>query len=176
MNSVVLKRKFTGKPATMHYSAAKIERMQRMFDESREKVLAARNEEIEKAYQKGKEDGISRSVSVLNKVVENAREEEREKSYNAGFEQGFTDGQDWANVENSVTLLLALHRAYDFEPEQLMNVVEKSNKYVHQANEGKPTIGALARQLYNECQIKLCEHEVEILRKYSLFEEGDPYD
>ena len=43
-------------------------------------------------------------------------------------------------------------------------------------NEGKPTIGALARQLYNECQIKLCEHEVEILRKYSLFEEGDPYD
>ena len=57
-----------------------------------------------------------------------------------------------------------------------MNVVEKSNKYVHQANEGKPTIGTLARQLYNECQIKLCEHEVEILRKYSLFEEGDPYD
>lgn len=44
------------------------------------------------------------------------------------------------------------------------------------ANEGKPTIGTLARQLYNECQIKLCEHEVEILRKYSLFEEGDPYD
>lgn len=176
MNSAVLKRKFTGKPVTMPYSATKIERMQRMFDESREKVLAARNEEIEKAYQKGKEDGISRSVSVLNKVVENAREEEREKSYNAGFEQGFTDGQDWANVENSVTLLLALHRAYDFEPEQLMNVVEKSNKYVHQANEGKPTIGTLARQLYNECQIKLCEHEVEILRKYSLFEEGDPYD
>lgn len=176
MNSAVLKRKFTGKPATMPYSAAKIERMQRMFDESREKVLAARNEEIEKAYQKGKEDGINRTVSVLNKVVENAREEEREKSYNAGFEQGFTDGQDWANVENSVTLLLALHRAYDFEPEQLMNVVEKSNKYVHQANEGKPTIGTLARQLYNECQIKLCEHEVEILRKYSLFEEGDPYD
>lgn len=176
MNSVVLKRKFTGKPATMPYSAAKLERMQRMFDESREKVLVARNEEIEKAYQKGKEDGISRTVSVLNKVVENAREEEREKSYNAGFEQGFTDGQDWANVENSVTLLLALHRAYDFEPEQLMNVVEKSNKYVHQANEGKPTIGTLARQLYNECQIKLCEHEVEILRKYSLFEEGDPYD
>lgn len=161
---------------TIPYSAAKIKRMQRMFDESREKVLAARNEEIEKAYQKGKEDGISRSVSVLNKVVENAREEEREKSYNAGFEQGFTDGQDWANVENSVTLLLALHRAYDFEPDQLMNVVEKSNKYVHQANEGKPTIGTLARQLYNECQIKLCEHEVEILRKYSLFEEGDPYD
>ena len=57
-----------------------------------------------------------------------------------------------------------------------MNVVEKSNKYVHQANEGKPSIGTLARQLYNECQIKLCEHEVEILRKYSLFEEGDPYD
>lgn len=47
MNSVVLKRKFTGKPVTMPYSAAKIERMQRMFDESREKVLAARNEEIE---------------------------------------------------------------------------------------------------------------------------------
>lgn len=42
MNSVVLKRKFTGKPATMPYSDAKIERMQRMFDESREKVLAAR--------------------------------------------------------------------------------------------------------------------------------------
>lgn len=176
MSSAVLKRKFTGKPATMPYSVAKIERIQRMFDESREKVLATRNEEIEKAYQKGKEEGISRSVSVLNKVVENAREEEREKSYNAGFEQGFTDGQDWANVENSVTLLLALHRAYDFEPEQLMNVVKKSNKYVHQANEGKPTIGALARQLYNECQIKLCEHEVEILRKHSLFEEGDPYD
>ena len=57
-----------------------------------------------------------------------------------------------------------------------MNVVKKSNKYVHQANEGKPTIGTLARQLYNECQIKLCEHEVEILRKYSLFEEGEPYD
>lgn len=54
MNSAVLKRKFTGKPVTMPYSAAKIERMQRMFDESREKVLAARNEEIEKAYQKGK--------------------------------------------------------------------------------------------------------------------------
>lgn len=54
--------------------------------------------------------------------------------------------------------------------------IAKSNKYVHQANEGKPTIGTLARQLYNECQIKLCEHEVEILRKYSLFEEGDPYD
>ena len=151
-------------------------RMQRMFDESREKVLAARNEEIEKAYQKGKEDGISRTVSALNKVVENAREEEREKSYNAGFEQGFTDGQNWANVENSVTLLLALHREYDFEPDQLMNVVEKSNKYVHQANEGKPTIGTLARQLYDECQIKLCEHEVEILRKYSLFEECAPYD
>ena len=145
-------------------------------EELDKEVLVARNEEIEKAYQKGKEDGISRTVSVLNKVVENAREEEREKSYNAGFEQGFTDGQDWANVENSVTLLLALHRAYDFEPEQLMNVVEKSNKYVHQANEGKPTIGTLARQLYNECQIKLCEHEVEILRKHSLFEEGDPYD
>lgn len=47
MNSAVLKRKFTGKPATMPYSSAKIERMQRMFDESREKVLAARNEEIE---------------------------------------------------------------------------------------------------------------------------------
>lgn len=172
MNSVVLKRKFTGKPVTMPYSAAKIERMQRMFDESREKVLAARNEEIEKAYQSGKEDGIKKSVSALNKIVEEAREE----SYNAGFERGFTDGQDWANVENSVTLLLTLHRAYDFEPDQLMNVVKKSNKYVHQANEGKPTIGTLARQLYNECQIKLCEHEVEILRKYSLFEEGDPYD
>ena len=50
MNSVALKRKFTGKPATMPYSATKIERMQRMFDESREKVLVARNEEIEKAY------------------------------------------------------------------------------------------------------------------------------
>lgn len=73
MNSAVLKRKFIGKPVTMPYSAAKIERMQRMFDESREKVLVARNEEIEKAYQKGKEDGISRTVSVLNKVVENAR-------------------------------------------------------------------------------------------------------
>lgn len=50
MNSAALKRKFIGKPVTMPYSAAKIERMQRMFDESREKVLAARNEEIEKAY------------------------------------------------------------------------------------------------------------------------------
>ena len=94
MNSAVLKRKFTGKPVTMPYSVATIERMQRMFDESREKVLAARNEEIEKAYQKGKEDGISRTVSALNEVVENAREEEREKSYLDGFEQGFTDGQD----------------------------------------------------------------------------------
>ena len=176
MNNTVLKRKFTGKPVTMPYSAAKIERMQRMFDESREKVLAARNEEIEKAYQKGKEDGISRSVSVLNKVVENAREEEREKSYNAGFERGFTDGQDWANVENSITLLLALHNSYEFTPDQLMTVVKKSNRYVHQANKGKPTIGALARQLYDKCQIKLSEHEVKILIKYSLFEEGDPYD
>ena len=63
MNSVVLKRKFTGRPAVVPCSAVKIERMQRMFDESREKVLAARNEEIEKAYQKGKEDGISRTIS-----------------------------------------------------------------------------------------------------------------
>ena len=68
MNSAVLKRKFTGKPVTMPYSAAKVEKMQRIFDESREKVLAARNEEIEKAYQKGKEDGINRTVSVLNKL------------------------------------------------------------------------------------------------------------
>lgn len=172
MNSAVLKRKFTVKPVTMPYSAAKIERMQRMFDESRAKVLEHRQKEIEQAYQDGKEYGIKHSVSALNKVVEQAKEE----AYSNGFERGFTDGQDWANVENSVTLLLALHRAYDFEPDQLMNVVEKSNKYVHQANEGKPTIGTLARQLYNECQIKLCEHEVEILRKYSLFEEGDPYD
>lgn len=66
MNSAVLKRKFTGKPVTMPYSAAKVEKMQRIFDESREKVLAARNEEIEKAYQKGKEDGINRTVSVLS--------------------------------------------------------------------------------------------------------------
>ena len=172
MNSVVLKRKFTGKPAAMPYSAAKIERMQRMFDESREKVLAARNEEIEKAYQSGKEDGIKKSVSALNKIVEEAREE----SYNAGFERGFTDGQDWANVENSITLLLALHNSYEFTPDQLMTVVKKSNRYVHQANKGNPTIGALARQLYDKCQIKLSEHEVKILRKYSLFEEGDPYD
>ena len=172
MNSAVLKRKFTGKPVTMPYSAAKIERMQRMFDESREKVLAARNEEIEKAYQSGKEDGIKKSVSALNKIVEEAREE----SYNAGFERGFTDGQDWANVENSITLLLALHNSYEFTPDQLMTVVKKSNRYVHQANKGKPTIGALARQLYDKCQIKLSEHEVKILRKYSLFEEGDPYD
>ncbi len=172
MNSVVLKRKFTGKPTTMPYSAAKLERMQRMFDESREKVLAARNEEIEKAYQKGKEDGIKKSVSALNKIVEEAREE----SYNAGFERGFTDGQDWANVENSITLLLALHNSYEFTPDQLMTVVKKSNRYVHQANKGKPTIGSLARQLYDKCQIKLSEHEVEILRKYSIFEEGDPYD
>ena len=172
MNSAVLKRKFTGKPVTMPYSAAKIERMQRMFDESREKVLAARNEEIEKAYQSGKEDGIKKSVSALNKIVEEAREE----SYNAGFERGFTDGQDWANVENSITLLLALHNSYEFTPDQLMTVVKKSNRYVHQANKGNPTIGALARQLYDKCQIKLSEHEVKILRKYSLFEEGDPYD
>lgn len=172
MNSAVLKRKFTGKPVTMPYSVANIERMQRMFDESREKVLAARNEEIEKAYQSGKEDGIKKSVSALNKIVEEAREE----SYNTGFERGFTDGQDWANVENSITLLLALHNSYEFTPDQLMTVVKKSNRYVHQANKGKPTIGALARQLYDKCQIKLCEHEVEILRKYSLFEEGDPYD
>lgn len=73
MSSAVLKRKFTGKPVTMPYSAAKIERMQRMFDESREKVLAARNEEIEKAYQKGKEDGISRTGSALNGVVEKCK-------------------------------------------------------------------------------------------------------
>ena len=172
MNNTVLKRKFTGKPVTMPYSAAKIERMQRMFDESREKVLASRNEEIEKAYQSGKEDGIKKSVSALNKIVEEAREE----SYNAGFERGFTDGQDWANVENSITLLLALHNSYEFTPDQLMTVVKKSNRYVHQANKGKPTIGALARQLYDKCQIKLSEHEVKILRKYSLFEEGDPYD
>lgn len=80
MNSVVLKRKFTGKPATMPYSAAKLERMQRMFDESREKVLVARNEEIEKAYQKGKEDGISRTVSVLNKVVETQGKKKERKA------------------------------------------------------------------------------------------------
>ena len=172
MNNTVLKRKFTGKPVTMPYSAAKIERMQRMFDESREKVLAARNEEIEKAYQSGKEDGIKKSVSALNKIVEEAREE----SYNAGFERGFTDGQDWANVENSITLLLALHNSYEFTPDQLMTVVKKSNRYVHQANKGQPTIGGLARQLYDKCQIKLSEHEVKILIKYSLFEEGDPYD
>ena len=172
MNSVALKRKSARKPAAIPYSAAKIERMQKMFDESREKVLAARKQEIEQAYQDGKEYGIKKSVSTLNKVVEEAREE----SYSAGFERGFTDGQDWANVENSITLLLALHREYEFGPDQLMTVVKKSNNYVHQANKGKPTIGVLARQLYDECQIKLSEHEVEILRKYSLFEEGDPYD
>ena len=129
-----------------------------------------------KMDEKDPDEEMAKEFYLLCDYKEDNKEEEREKSYNAGFEQGFTDGQDWANVENSVTLLLALHRAYDFEPDQLMNVVEKSTKYVHQANEGKPTIGTLARQLYNECQIKLCEHEVEILRKYSLFEEGDPYD
>lgn len=172
MSSATLKRKFTGKPVSVPYSFVKIKRMQEMFDESREKVLAARKKEIEQAYQSGKEDGIKKSVSALNKIVEEAREE----SYNAGFERGFTDGQDWANVENSITLLLALHNSYEFTPDQLMTVVKKSNRYVHQANKGKPTIGSLARQLYDKCQIKLSEHEVEILRKYSIFEEGDPYD
>lgn len=57
-----------------------------------------------------------------------------------------------------------------------IQLLARGNENHEERNEGKPTIGTLARQLYNECQIKLCEHEVEILRKYSLFEEGDPYD
>lgn len=176
MNSAVLKRKFTGKPVTMPYSAAKIERMQRMFDESREKVLAARNEEIEKAYQKGKEDGISKTVSALNGVVENARAEEREKSYKDGCEKGFEDGQNWANIENSITFLLALHDTYEFGPEEIMTVVRKGNEYIHQANKGNPTIGQLARRLNEQCEIQLDKDDVELLRKFSIFEEGDPYD
>lgn len=35
MNSATLKRKFTEKPTVVPCSAVKIERMQRMFDESR---------------------------------------------------------------------------------------------------------------------------------------------
>ena len=124
MSSAALKRKHTGKPGMIPGSTVKIERMQRIFDESRKKVLTARREEVEKAYQDGKEEGIKKSVSSLNKVVEEAREE----SFNAGFEKGFTDGQDWANVENSVTLLLALHNSYGFGPERLMTVVKKSNE------------------------------------------------
>lgn len=143
-----------------------------MFDESRAKVLEHRQKEIEQAYQDGKEYGIKHSVAALNKVVEQAKEE----AYSHGFERGFTDGQDWANVENSVTFLLALHNGFGFGPKSLMKVVAKSNEYIHAANDGKPAINILARELYEQCDIKLSEQEVEILRKYSIFGDEDPYD
>ena len=57
-----------------------------------------------------------------------------------------------------------------------MTVVRKGNEYIHQANKGNPTIGQLARRLNEQCEIQLAKDDVELLRKFSIFEEGDPYD
>ena len=59
---------------------------------------------------------------------------------------------------------------------EIMTVVRKGNEYIHQANKGNPTIGQLARRLNEQCEIQLDKDDVELLRKFSIFEEGDPYD
>ena len=82
----------------------------------------------------------------------------------------------WQHIESSITFLLALHDTYEFGPEEIMTVVRKGNEYIHQANKGNPTIGQLARRLNEQCEIQLDKDDVELLRKFSIFEEGDPYD
>lgn len=80
----------------------------------------------------------------------------------------WNEAEEWSNIVNTVTTMMALHELYRWKGEVMLKVVKKANEYVAMANKGERTILSMMDELQEKYGFGFDEGHRELVKKYGL--------
>lgn len=84
------------------------------------------------------------------------------------WREAWNEAEEWANIVNTVTTMMALHELYRWKGEIMLKVVKKANEYVAMANKGERTILSMMDELEEKYGFGFDKGHREMVKKYGL--------
>ncbi|MDY4579774.1 MAG: hypothetical protein SO471_17880 [Anaerobutyricum hallii] len=84
------------------------------------------------------------------------------------WRDAWNEAEEWSNIVNTVTTMMALHELYRWKGEVMLKVVKKANEYVGKANRGEQTILQMMDELQDKYGFCFDEGHREVVRRYGL--------
>lgn len=97
-----------------------------------------------------------------------ATREQLKKMEEEIWKDAWNEAEEWSNIVNTVTTMMALHDLYRWKGEVMLKVVKKANEYVAIANSGERTILSMMDELQDEYGFGFDERHRELVKKYGL--------
>lgn len=80
----------------------------------------------------------------------------------------WAEAEEWSNIVNTVTTMMALHELYRWKGEVMLKVVKKANEYVAKANSGERTILSMMDELEEKYGFGFGKEHRELVKKIGL--------
>lgn len=84
------------------------------------------------------------------------------------WNDAWNEAEEWANIVNTVTTMMALHDLYRFKGEVMLKIVKKANEYVAMANRGERTIMSMMDELEEKYGFGFDQGHRELVKKIGL--------
>lgn len=104
---------------------------------------------------------------AFGRAIQNSKKELEEMCSKA-YMDGLNEGDNWSNVVNSITVMLALRELYGFSTKRLLDVIHTANKYIQMANNGEKSVAELIEDLERETDVRIPEDGKKLVEKFGV--------
>lgn len=109
----------------------------------------------------------NQSAQAFGRAMNNCRSQLKEMEQNA-YEDGFRTGEEWSNIVNSVTTMMALRKLYGFSTKRLLDVVRCANEFVEMANDGKISVQGMMQEIEEHTDVRFDQMYKDLVRRMGV--------
>lgn len=109
----------------------------------------------------------NQSAQAFGRAMNNCRNQLKEMERNA-YEDGFRTGEEWSNIVNSVTTMMALRKLYGFSTKRLLDVVKCANEFVEKANDSKMSVLSMIQDIEENTDVRFDQAYKNLVRRMGV--------
>ena len=84
------------------------------------------------------------------------------------WEDAWNEAEEWSNIVNTVTMMLAINELYHWKGGTMLKIVKKANEYVAKANRGEQSVTDMMDELQEKYGFCFDEEHRKLVKRYGL--------